>query len=106
MITKETFTKYINRIQEFQEAEDKINLAGEILEFSISFAEHEQLIVNILEDVFDDRESNWISYFIYDLSFGNDWHEGCIREKDGTDISLRNAGELYDLLMSEFKEDY
>ena len=104
-ISKQNFIKYINQIKQLRDIEDAINSAGEILDFSISFGAHEQLIINILEDAFDDSESNWVSYFVYDLSFGADWHEGCVREKDGTDVPLRDAGELYDLLMSELKED-
>ena len=102
MITKDNFIKYIDKIQKLREAEDSLNLAGkQLVEFHISFAEHEQLIVDILTDIFNDSAFDWISYFIYDLSFGNDWHEGCIREKDGTDVPMRNASELYDVLMSE-----
>lgn len=101
-ISKENFTKYINKIQKLQEIEDNLNSIGsKLVEFHISFAEYEQLIVDVLTDVFNDQRFGWTSYFIYELNFGADWHEGCVREKDGTDIPLRDAGELYDLLVSE-----
>ncbi|MDY0316871.1 MAG: hypothetical protein RBQ63_03800 [Acholeplasmatales bacterium] len=104
-ITKQNFISYINKIKELQETEDAINSAGKnLVEFHISFAEHEQLIIDILEDAFDDQEFNWISYWIYELEFGIKWHIGCITDKDGISILLRDAGELYDLLVENMEE--
>lgn len=105
MITKENFIKYINRIKELREIEDEINLAGEKLGLFISFADHEQLTMDILTDVFDDFADGWISYFVYELSFGDNWSEGKIRDENGEDIPLRNAGDLYDVLMDSVNED-
>jgi hypothetical protein len=103
MITKDNFIKYIDKIQKLREAEDSLNLAGkQLVEFHISFAEHEQLIVDILTDIFNDSAFDWISYFIYDLNFGKDWYEGCIRDKEGNDIPLKNISDLYDLLINEY----
>ena len=106
MISKQNFIKYINQIKELRDIEDAINSAGKTLEFSINFGIYEQLVVDILEDAFDAYSSygSWISYYLYDLNFGIDWHEDCITDKDGNDIPLRDAGELWDLLVSEMKE--
>lgn len=102
MITKNNFIKYINKIKELREIEDNLNSAGtKLVEFHISFAEYEQLIVDILEDAFDDQKFNWVSYFIYELDFGSEWCQGCI-EMNGEDVFLSNASELYDLLVSEY----
>ena len=101
-ITKQNFIKYINNLKQLRLAEESLNSAGELLDFSISFGGHEQLIIDILEDAFDDETFSWVSYFVYELEFGSEWHEGCARYKDGTDIPLRDAGELYDLLVSEW----
>lgn len=104
IISKQNFIKYINKLQELRSIEDSINEAGKILEFSINFGEYEQLIVDILTDVFnDDNYGSWISYYIYELNWGSSWYEGCIRDKNGNNISLIDAGELYDLLVSEMK---
>lgn len=101
MISKDNFIKYINRLKELREAEDKLNSSGELFSFNISLEWHEQLIIDVLTDVFNDQRFNWVSFFIYELNFGADWHEGYVLNKDGTDIPLRDAGELYDLLVSE-----
>lgn len=102
MISKENFIKYINKIKEFRDVEDVLNSAGEILNFTISFASHEQLIVDILEDVFEDKQNTWLTYFLYDLDFGNKWHEMCI-SMDGVDVPMRDAGELYDVLIDNLR---
>jgi len=99
MINKENFIYYINKLKELRSAEDKLNSAGEIFDFSISFGEHEQLIISILEKVFQDDENYWLNYFIYEINFGSEWHEGCITTKDGVDVPMRDAGELYDVLV-------
>jgi hypothetical protein len=100
MISKENFVKYINKLKELNEIESNINEAAKGIEFfDISFIEHESLIVNILEDAFND-ESKWISYFIYDLDFGSTWHKNCITF-EGKDTPMRNAEELYDVLINQ-----
>ena len=71
--------------------------------FTITFSEHEQLIVDILESAFDDKECNWISYFIYDLEFGSKWRENCIT-MDGVDVRMSNVGELYDVLIENLEK--
>ena len=69
IISKENFVKYINKLKELSKIEDEINQAGRKLEFfSISYAEHESLILDILTDIFDDKLGDWISYYIYELN--------------------------------------
>lgn len=45
-----------------------------------------------------DDKYNWISYFIWELDFGRKNDELKVYEKDGKEIPLSNAGELYDFL--------
>ena len=100
MISKENFIKYINKLEQLRSLEDTLNSAGELLDFSISFGQHEALIVDILEDAFEDQCFNWISYYIYELSFGKDWNEGIVI-MDDENIRMSNAGELWDVLVGE-----
>ena len=104
MISKQNFIKYINQIKELRDIEDAINSAGKTLEFSINFGIYEQLVVDILEDVFDDEKYGWISYWVYELDFGSKWSEGIVI-MDNEDISMRYAGELWDLLVSEIGKE-
>jgi hypothetical protein len=98
MISKENFIKYINKLKELYDIQNAINEAGCKLEnFTISFAEYEQIVVDILIDTFDDKE-DWLSYYIYEINFGRDYKPGTI-SINGKDVLMSNAGELYDLLM-------
>lgn len=104
LLTKQNFTYYINKLKELSETEEKLNSVSGILNFSISFGAYEELIISILEKVFDDEKNCWINYFIYELDYGTEWHEGCVTTRDGVDVPLRDAGELYDVLVGEMKE--
>lgn len=103
-LSKQNFIYYINKLKELSDIEDKLNESSGILNFSISFGAYEELIISILEKIFDDKDC-WIDYFIYDLSYGTDWYEGCIIDKDDVDVPMRDAGELYDLLIDSINED-
>lgn len=72
LVTKENFISYINKLEKLNNEEIKLNENGILFNFNISFEWHEQLIIDILTDIFDDNSFNWISYFIYQLSFGRD----------------------------------
>ena len=117
MITKERFVGIINYIKEINELTEAINhlyknCSDELIsEFSYTVDMHayEQIVVELLENMFNDRRdekygiSN-ISYFIYDLKYGEKWTETSITESDGTPIPLRTPEELYDYLLNELGE--
>ena len=46
-------------------------------------------------------KDEWIDYFCFELDFGKKWHEGMITNDDGTDIILKTAEDLYNLLESQ-----
>lgn len=99
MINKDNFIEYINKIKELRDIETKINEASKELDsFYISFSNHEQLSIDILQDLFDDKINDWIGYYIFDLNFGSKWKENCIT-MDDRDIPMRNAEELYKILI-------
>lgn len=104
MINKKEFIKYIDKLKELREVEDAINLAGGKLEqFSLCFTgQYETIVIEILEDIFVDKENGWISYFVYELDFGVKWKENCIT-MNGKNVYMRNAEELYNVLMDNIK---
>ena len=59
------------------------------------------MIFSVLQEVFKDEENDWIGYYIYELDFGEKWHEGKVTDKDGIDIPLKNAESLYDILIEK-----
>jgi len=115
MITKEQFCYYINEIKRHNEIADKVNHQLRKFDFcSFGYGNYEDLLVNLLHDIFNDKPKNNykhyesdISYFIYELEFGKKYKDGMITEKvDGKEINIRmsNAEELYDLLVEKMKE--
>jgi hypothetical protein len=102
---RKTFITMIGELRMINEAENELNKAFKNFEpdFNyICFGRYETLVVKALEFAFKD-ESSWISYFIYDLEFGKKWHKKCVTDKNGKDIPLKNANDLYNLLISDNK---
>ena len=56
------------------------------------------LAISILEEVFKDKECQWIRYFINELNYGEDYYDSCI-VINGQNITLKTPEELYDLLL-------
>jgi hypothetical protein len=99
---RKKFITMIGELRMIKEAEYNLNKAFKIFEpdFTfISFGRYETLVVRALEYAFKDKDG-WISYFIYDLEFGKKWHKGSVTDKNGKDIQLKNANDLYNLNMS------
>jgi len=68
-----------------------------------AMAINESEIVELLETMFDDTEG-WISYFIYELNWGEDWEPGYVTGTDGNDIELSTIEQLYDFLVDDFSD--
>ena len=102
MISKKKFIKYLNRLKALNQEIDEINKAynnSKFFSLDISFYEYEELIIDMLEEVFQDKEGRWIDYFVYDLEFGTRWKKDMITDKNDKDIPLKNEEDLYNLLM-------
>lgn len=55
-------------------------------------------VIKLLHMIFGKKDiDEWISYFCFDLNFGKKWTPGSIN-RNGKDIKLENASDLYDLL--------
>lgn len=56
-------------------------------------------IVKLLQVAFNDNhEHSWIEYFLWELNFGEENFRLKATDKDGKNIPLSTAGELYDFL--------
>ena len=64
----------------------------------------EDIVVELLETLFEDKESQWISYWVWEENYGKTYKEGDAVEDDGTIIPLETAEELYDFLVKNMKE--
>lgn len=110
MISKEKFLEIINRLKKYDELQNDIN---ELFCESIDNKEkdfinagsicigHESVVVYLLENMFD---TDMISYFIYELNYGEDYTEGCIVDENMNEIDLSTAEKLYDYLIKSLEE--
>ena len=105
MLSKETFIKTINFIQDRADAQHKISrYFSEEFGDSIfwPYQKYESTLVELLKEIFDDKETEWIDYFIYELDFGRKWQPFTVYEKDiegnKVEMPLKNASNLYDVL--------
>ena len=56
-------------------------------------------MIGLVDNILGEKDKDeWIDYFCFELDFGKKWKEGVITEKDGTDIILKTAEDLYNLL--------
>ena len=97
MLNKKSFIEYINFIKKMQDSEMRIYhfLSEEITDFSgFIYSKYESKFVDLLAEAMGDK-GEWIAYFIYELNFGENWKEGTVTEKDGTDIRLQTPEDLY-----------
>ena len=108
-ISKEEFVKIINRLKETDDTVRKINqLLRDTYEsvhsdfsngaaMSISF---EDVVVSLLQNMFND-EGDWIGYWLYELDYGREYTDGCVREANGDSIDISTPEKLYDFLIEE-----
>lgn len=105
MIPRKIFKNVMSFIQERKSAENKLTEA-----FSEEFVDcdffpyvrYETEVVKLLGNLMGD-ESDWISYFIYELDFGRNYKEGDVTERDvnGKEIiiPMGTVDDLYDVLI-------
>lgn len=106
-ISKSQFIYFINFIKERADAMDKINeVFTNEFEDSIfyPYLKYESKLVELLQIIMYDTDSEWISYFIYERDFGDNYELGDVCEADGTPIPMGTAEELYDFLCKEYAE--
>lgn len=107
MITREQFIEIIDKLRKVNDFVDETNVKARELHdaiisdfyntMSLSIS-HEQTVVELLENMFKDTDI--ISWWLYELDYGRKYEEGCIRDDDKP-IDLSDAGKLYDYLTKE-----
>lgn len=102
-LNKEEFVEFINFAKKRSEAVYSVgDRLRRLLDIDIGFldCQYEYNFLKLLKTVMDD-ESDWISYFAYDLEWGKEYHQGDIVDENGNEIKLQTAEDLYDLLTEE-----
>ena len=111
MITKQEFVNIINRLRSYNELQDKIdnlfkdNIENRERDFinagSICIG-HESVVVYLLEKIFD---TDMISYFIYELDYGEKYKAGCVLDENMNEIDLSTAEKMYDYLVKSLESE-
>lgn len=102
-ITFDTFKKCIKRIQQCIEFFDNLYALG----IDAARVPSDRIcddLIDLLEITMSDTRSCWISFFIYNMDFGNRANEVIVMD-NGKKISLSNVQELWDLLVHEIGEE-
>ena len=104
-ITQDKFVKHMDAIvtaMRFQE--DVIALTSAYNKASrdeceIMFPMLLDNVVDLLSLATNDKDG-WISYWLFDLDCGKDYHDGSITEADGSIIKLATVHDLWNLLQN------
>lgn len=102
-ITFDTFKRCIKRIQQGVEFFDSLYALG----IDVAGVPSDRIcdeLINLLEITMSDTRNCWISFFIYNMDFGNRADEVTVMD-NGKKISLSNIKELWELLIHEIGEE-
>ena len=102
--SKDEFIAIMGENQKAWDFQDKLNsLFYEYkMDCSVVSKNEIEVIIRTLGKMFMDK-ADWIGYFVCDLDFGKNYEDGCI-EVDGKNVSMKNAGELWDILMENMED--
>ena len=102
-ITFNTFERCIEQIKQCFEFFDSLYALGiDTMELPLNRVCDD--LVDLLETSMGDTRNHWISFFIYNMDFGNRADEVTVMD-NGKEISLSNTRELWDLLVHEIGEE-
>lgn len=110
MLSKDQFVQIMHKLQESDDATAAINKVmreysslketRDFFDAAAFIVTNRQIIDELLEECMIDN-GEWISYWVYELNYGREWSEGCVQDKNGNDIPLGTAEQLYEFLLAE-----
>ena len=65
---------------------------------------NETHVIKLLEYIFNDEETEWISWWCWETNFGRDEEFGAIFDEDDNIIRVDTAEQLYDFLIGNMEE--
>ena len=101
MISKESFVNCIDAIEKFSKEEERLysETGGTLCLYENDALNHMVSSFNCFMSNYFDDDNDWIGYYMWELNFGKDNDKLKVYEKDGSEIPLKNASDLYDLLI-------
>jgi hypothetical protein len=101
MISKELFCKCMKEIDQQHTyndgATDSLKKIGFEMDFIVSPIEF--MLIQVLQECFDDKENTWIEWFIYETDFGRK-HQSCW-DANKKEMSCCSPEELYQILIDD-----
>lgn len=111
IISKGKFVEIMNRLKNYNDLQNQIddlfkdNIENRERDFmnagSICIG-HESVVVYLLEKIFD---TDMISYFIYELDYGEKYKAGCVLDENMNEIDLSTAEKMYDYLVKSMESE-
>lgn len=106
MISKEIFIKIMESLEDLNkrmEAADKVMqaLCEDFGSFYICDAFN--ITINLLSEIFNDKENDWLGYFIWERDWLHKFKLGDIVIGDYS-VVINNWGDVYDFLISEMRD--
>lgn len=95
---KSTFKQIINAIKNQSKITSELHFKYRFDLYDSVFGRNEAEICKALKKEFNDKD-NWISYWMWELDFGEKWKPGMVVAKDGTDIQLKTVDDLWNILV-------
>lgn len=106
MISKETFIKTIERLEDLSNRMDVADRAmrGLCEDFgSFYICDAFNITTDVLREIFNDKENDWLGYFIWECDWLHKFELGDI-EIGGYCVKIENWGDVYDFLISEMRD--
>lgn len=106
MISKETFIKTMERLESLDNKMSKVDDAMREIDSDFCgfyITEPFDIVINLLEEMFNDTKTNWISYFVFERDWLHKFELGDI-VIGGYSVVINNWGDVYDFLISEMRD--
>ena len=105
MIRKDVFIKAMDGMRVFNDNLDALSDAVRVLSPSFNYFwldEPFNIVLNLFEDVFQDKESGWLGYFVYDLDYLRDFSLGKVLVNERA-VDLSDWDKVYDFMVENMK---
>lgn len=106
MISKEIFIKTMESLEDLNKRMEAADKAMQALceDFgSFYICDAFNITINLLSEIFNDKENDWLGYFIWERDWLHKFKLGDIVIGDYS-VVINNWGDVYDFLISEMRD--
>lgn len=106
MISKEIFIKIMESLEDLNKRMEAADKAMQALceDFgSFYICDAFNITINLLSEIFNDKENDWLGYFIWERDWLHKFKLGDIVIGDYS-VVINNWGDVYDFLISEMRD--